>query len=96
MYVLELRGHGLSGRAADSQGYHISRNVADLAAFLRGQVGEPAVVYGHSWGAVVSYLSGGPAKEYLRALVLEDPPLMLRRKNMKASHIWISFPRCWS
>lgn len=81
VYVLELRGHGLSGRAADSQGYHISRNVADLAAFLRGVVGEPAVVFGHSWGAVVSFLSGGPAKEYLRALVLEDPPLTLRRKN---------------
>lgn len=86
VYVLELRGHGLSGRAAGSAGYHITHNVADLSAFLSERVAHPTVVWGHSWGAVVSFLSGGPAREHLRALVLEDPPLNLRRKNSESQN----------
>jgi pimeloyl-ACP methyl ester carboxylesterase len=79
VFALDLRGHGQSGRPADIAGYHIRHNVQDTLAFLRERVQEPAVLVGHSYGAVTAMLTGMPGKGYLRALVLEDPPLLLRR-----------------
>ncbi len=81
IYALDLRGHGLSGRPETLDGYHILHNIHDTASFLREQVREPAVLMGHSYGAVISMLTAKHAPEQLRALVLEDPPLMLRREN---------------
>ncbi len=81
VYAPDLRGHGQSGRAADIAGYHISKNVEDTAVFLREVVGSPAVLFGHSWGGVTALLTGGPAREYISAIVAEDPPLMLRRET---------------
>lgn len=42
---------------------------------------EPAVLMGHSYGAVIAALTGLPAAAWLRGIVLEDPPLHLRRAN---------------
>ncbi len=78
VFALDLRGHGLSGWPADRAGYHMSNNVADTLAFLRGRAEQPAVLVGHSYGAVTALLAGMPGKDYIRALVLEDPPAMLR------------------
>jgi pimeloyl-ACP methyl ester carboxylesterase len=78
--ILDQRGHGQSGRAAGPAEYHASHNIGDTLAFLRGVVGAPAVVWGHSWGAIVTLLMAGAAKEYLRGVVLEDPPVMIRRE----------------
>jgi len=79
VFALDLRGHGRSGRPADRSGYHMSHNVADTLAFLRQKVDRPAVLVGHSYGAVTAFLSGEPGKEHIRALALEDPPMGLRR-----------------
>ena len=81
VYAVHLRGHGKSGRPADISGYHMRNNAADTAAFLRGQVREPAVVIGHSYGAVTAALTAKEAGDMIRALVLEDPPMLLRRKT---------------
>ena len=81
VYALDLRGHGLSGRPDGLEGYHIDHNIADVLAFLRGFVRQPAVLVGHSYGAVIAALAALPAADSLRAVVLEDPPLMLRRDN---------------
>jgi pimeloyl-ACP methyl ester carboxylesterase len=81
VYALDLRGHGLSGRPAALEGYHLSHHVHDTLAFLRGGVRQPALLLGHSYGAVISLLSAGPAAEWLRGIVAEDPPLMLRRDS---------------
>ncbi len=82
VYALDLRGHGQSGRPADLEGYHIRHNIADTLAFLRSVSGAgPAVLMGLSYGAVITSLTAQPAAGLLRAVVLEDPPLMLRREN---------------
>lgn len=81
VYAFDLRGHGLSGRPADLAGYNLKYHVADTVAALRDVVREPAVLMGHSYGAVIAALTGLPAAAWLRGIVLEDPPLHLRREN---------------
>jgi pimeloyl-ACP methyl ester carboxylesterase len=81
IYAFDLRGHGLSGRPADLEGYNLKYHVADTVALLRDVVREPAVLMGHSYGAVIAALTGLPAAAWLRGIVLEDPPLHLRRDN---------------
>lgn len=81
VYAFDLRGHGLSGRAADLEGYNLRYHVTDTVALLREVVGEPAVLMGHSYGAVIAALAGLPGAPWLRGIVLEDPPLHLRREN---------------
>jgi pimeloyl-ACP methyl ester carboxylesterase len=84
VFVLDLRGHGQSGRAKDPAGYHISQNVSDTVAFLRERVEDRAVLMGHSWGGVVSLLSGAAGKQWLRGIVAIDPPLLIRRENTES------------
>jgi pimeloyl-ACP methyl ester carboxylesterase len=85
IYAFDLRGHGLSGRPANIEGYNLSYNITDTVNLLRGVVCEPAVLLGHSYGAVISALAGGPTAEFLRGIVLEDPPFMLRRDNQESN-----------
>ncbi|MCC6629510.1 MAG: alpha/beta hydrolase [Chloroflexi bacterium] len=73
LFALDHRGHGRSGRVAG--GYRIVDYAADVIAFLRAGVGEPAVVMGHSLGAIIGIAVAADAPELVRALVLEDPPL---------------------
>jgi pimeloyl-ACP methyl ester carboxylesterase len=81
IFAFDLRGHGLSGRPADLEGYNLTYHVADTVAVLRDVVREPAVLMGHSYGAVIAALTGLPAAAWLRGIVLADPPLHLRREN---------------
>lgn len=73
VYALDHRGHGRSGRAAD--GYRILDYSADEIAFLREVVGRPAIVMGHSLGAIIAIAIAADAPELVRAVILEDPPL---------------------
>jgi pimeloyl-ACP methyl ester carboxylesterase len=73
LYALDLRGHGRSGRVPDA--YRAVDYAADVVAFLRRRVEQPAVVVGHSLGAIVSIAVAADAPEAVRAVVLEDPPL---------------------
>ncbi len=84
VYSFDLRGHGLSGRLDSLEGYNLRYHVADTVAVLRDVVREPAVLMGHSYGAVIAALAGMPAGQWLRGIVLEDPPLMLRRDNRES------------
>jgi len=84
VYAFDLRGHGLSGRPAGLEGYNLGYHVADTVAALRDVVREPAVLVGHSYGAVISALAGMPGAPWLRGILLEDPPLMLRRDNQES------------
>ena len=72
-YALDLRGHGGSGHTPGA--YFVSNDVADVAAFLRDCVQEPAVLLGWSLGGVVATLVAANAPDFVRAIVLEDPPL---------------------
>lgn len=75
VYALDLRGHGLSGRAGAA--YCLSDYGRDVAAFLQTVVGEPAFVAGHSMGGVVAVWLAGETADFVRGLFLEDPPLYL-------------------
>ncbi len=55
--------------------YRVTDYADDVIALLRRQVGEPAVLVGHSLGAIVAIAVAAEAPEVVRAIVLEDPPL---------------------
>lgn len=69
--ALDHRGHGESERAAS---YFVTDYVADAVAFLRKDIGEPVTILGHSLGAMVAAAVAAEMPEYVKALVLEDPP----------------------
>lgn len=73
LLIPELRGHGRSGRVAG--GYTIDDYAADIIAFLRGVVGTPTVLVGHSLGGIIATAVAAAAPEQIAAVVLEDPPL---------------------
>lgn len=84
VYALDLRGHGQSGWGTKPEDYHVSQNVNDIVDFLRMKVTDKVVLFGHSWGGVIALFCGAPAKEHLRGLILEDPPLFIRRPNTES------------
>jgi pimeloyl-ACP methyl ester carboxylesterase len=71
-YAYDHRGHGESGRAAR---YRFSDYGDDAIAFLRGVVREPALLIGHSLGAMTAMYAAANAPETVRAVFLADPPL---------------------
>lgn len=81
VYAVDMRGHGGSGHAAGVAEYHLSCFARDVAAFLRGYFDEPCLLIGHSWGALSALFAAELAPERVRALVLEDPPMTLRRES---------------
>jgi pimeloyl-ACP methyl ester carboxylesterase len=81
VFLPDLRGHGLSDRSPNGmEGYHISAFIRDTIALLDEMIVEPAVLFGHSWGALISLLTprsmDRTALNCLRALVAEDPPVI--------------------
>jgi pimeloyl-ACP methyl ester carboxylesterase len=68
----DQRGHGRSDRASS---YELRGFADDALRVLREVVKTPAVVIGHSLGAVAALVAAAEAPELVRALVLEDPPL---------------------
>jgi pimeloyl-ACP methyl ester carboxylesterase len=74
VYAPDLRGHGKSGRAADNS-YDVGSYARDIIAFLKGVVKAPAVVIGHSLGALTTIGTAAGYNEGVKAAVLLDPPL---------------------
>ncbi len=78
--ALDFRGHGRSDRAPS---YLVADHVRDIVAFLKAHVREPAVLYGHSLGALAAAGAAAAEPERVRAVVLEDPPAEPLLKNIK-------------
>ncbi|MEK6226782.1 MAG: alpha/beta hydrolase [Chloroflexota bacterium] len=68
----DARGHGRSGRAPD---YSLRAFADDALRMLREIVKEPALLVGHSLGALAALVAAGEAPDLVRGLVLEDPAL---------------------
>src|SRR5437868_9962710 len=51
-YALDLRGHGKSGRHGED--YRLTDYTRDILSLLRREVNEPAVLLGHSLGALAA------------------------------------------
>jgi pimeloyl-ACP methyl ester carboxylesterase len=71
VYLLDLRGHGLSGQTTGM--YQLADYGQDVVAFLRQVVGQPAVVVGHSLGGIVAIWLASNEPHLLRGIFLEDP-----------------------
>lgn len=67
-----FRGHGCSSRVTGA--YRVTDYVHDAVAYLLLQLDEPAIVYGHSLGAMVAAAVAAEVPEAVRAVILEDPP----------------------
>lgn len=70
--AVDHRGHGGSDRSPGR--YFVPDYVADAVEVLRETVDEPAVLVGHSLGALVALGAAAAVPELVRAVVLEDPP----------------------
>jgi len=81
-YACDLRGHGKSGRQAGK--YRLNDYVRDIVLFLE-HVSGPAVLLGHSLGALVSLVCGAERPGLVQALVLLDPPVYVRNSPV-ATH----------
>jgi pimeloyl-ACP methyl ester carboxylesterase len=93
LYALDFRGHGRSGRVPCR--YRLEDYSRDTIAFLRQQVGEPAVLLGHSLGGMVAVQVAAQAPDTVRALVLEDPPLFaVRGERLRARAYYPMFIAC--
>jgi pimeloyl-ACP methyl ester carboxylesterase len=71
LLLIDHRGHGGSGRAPGW--YRVSDHVEDALTVLNW-LGRPAVLFGHSLGALVTAGTAAARPELVRAVVLEDPP----------------------
>jgi len=74
-YACDMRGHGKSSRGADS--YRLLDYEGDVLAFLE-EVSGPAVILGHSLGALIALLCAADRPGLARGLVLLDPPVYVR------------------
>ena len=72
LYAIDLRGHGQSDRAAGR--YKVVDYVDDVVALVRSLPGSPAVIYGHSLGAMVALVVADKLPDRVRGIVLEEPP----------------------
>jgi pimeloyl-ACP methyl ester carboxylesterase len=70
--AFDARGHGRSGRAPD---YSLRAFADDALRMLREIVKEPALIVGHSLGALAGLIAAADAPDLVRGLVLEDPAL---------------------
>ena len=75
--TLDQRGHGRSPRfTAEQRAGHPGDVMVDDVLQLLEQLGDPAVLVGHSMGGAVALAAAVRRPELVRALVLEDPALL--------------------
>jgi pimeloyl-ACP methyl ester carboxylesterase len=72
-YATDARGHGESARVPGK--YRWVDHAGDLIDFLTARVRTPAVLVGHSLGALQTIAAAAQVPELVCAAVLEDPPL---------------------
>jgi len=73
LYAPDFRGQGKSGRAPGS--YRLQDFADDTIAFLQRHIHEPAFLFGHSLGGMVSLMVAAQYPEGIRAVAIGDAPL---------------------
>lgn len=89
VHALDFRGHGLSARRPGE--YLVVDYVRDALALVRNVATRPAVVYGHSLGAMVAAAVAAEAPESVAAVVLEDPPFDTLAMHIKQTQYFAMF-----
>jgi len=77
VFVLDLRGHGKSGRVA--RGYRGTQYAEDVTRFLRERVSGLAVLFGHSLGGLLAMWIASHNPDLVRALILGDNMIIARK-----------------
>ncbi|MEZ4864194.1 MAG: alpha/beta hydrolase [Caldilineaceae bacterium] len=79
IFAPDLRGHGASSRTPGA--YSLADDERDLIAFLRAKANKPALLVGHSYGAIIATATAASVPQLVRAVVAVDPPLPLLTKQ---------------
>ncbi|MBL8218259.1 MAG: alpha/beta hydrolase [Bryobacterales bacterium] len=82
VHALDLRGHG---RSPGGDSYRVMDYLGDVVSYLRHHVPRPAILYGHSLGAMLAAGAAAYAPECVRGIVLEDPPFHTMGKRMRGT-----------
>lgn len=69
VFAVDFRGHGQSGRA---QSYRIEDLATDIETFVRDNIREPTIVFGHSLGGMVGLMVGASRPELVNALIVGE------------------------
>jgi len=80
VHGLDFRGH--AGSSWTPGQYRVIDYVSDGLAVLDRCLDQPAVLFGHSLGAMVATAAAAMRPDRVRALVLEDPPFATMGKNL--------------
>lgn len=86
VFALDVRGHGRSEHTPGR--YTFSRLGDDTVAFVREVIGAPALVSGNSSGGIMALRAAAIAPEWVRGIVLEDPPLFTT-EHPRAKETWV-------
>jgi pimeloyl-ACP methyl ester carboxylesterase len=82
VYALDLRGHGESGRVDRAYRYHnFAQDVIEIADKV---IRAPAVLIGHSLGALAGLKAAADRPHFARGLVVEDPPVYAYERGLEA------------
>jgi pimeloyl-ACP methyl ester carboxylesterase len=71
LLAVDFRGHG---RSAQGPAYRVVDYVADTVELLRQELDQPAVLLGHSLGAMVALAAAAELPGRICGIILEDPP----------------------
>ncbi len=89
VYAIDQRGHGQSSRA---KSYLVRDYAADVVELLQARPSfSPAVIYGHSLGALVAACVAAQCPDAVRAIILEDPPTASMIPEIKQTSFYPHF-----
>lgn len=74
VFAVDVYGHGKSDH--DPAKYTNVAVAKDLTAFIAQVIAEPAIVSGHSSGGLIATWMAANSADWVRGVVLEDPPLL--------------------
>ncbi|WP_309092302.1 alpha/beta hydrolase [Phenylobacterium sp.] len=72
--ALDLRGYNLSDKPAGEAAYAMPNLIGDVAAVIRAEGAEDAVVIGHDWGAAIAWQVAMNRPELVNRLVILSVP----------------------
>jgi epoxide hydrolase 4 len=83
--AMDTRGYNLSDKPEGVENYDMSLLVADVAAVLRAEQAEKAVIVGHDWGGAIAWAFAATHPKMTERLVIVNLPHMacLARELMK-------------
>lgn len=84
--TVDQRGHGESPRG---RGYLVADYIADAVRLVRDELSTPLVIFGHSLGAMVAAAVAAELPQWVRGIVLEDPPFHTMGNRITGS-LWQS------